>query len=324
VDLEAQGWGQLPSVVLRHGNARKRGIQSLWHANIDFARWARQDRVDVFWSPRHHLPRVLSKRIAAVVTIHDLVWRRYPRSMPRANRLLEWLSMGSSLRRAAQVIAVSEFTRTELGHFYPAVESKVSVVHEAARILGQPRAPVVEQPYFLFVGTLEARKNLHCLLEAYAGFVSDTACPHQLVLIGARGWGLPSLQEKCESLGIAGRVHFPGFVADDELAGYYQLATALVLPSLYEGFGLPVVEAMHFGTPSIVSDRAALPEVAGDAALLVDPDSSDDLRSALAVMATDVSRRAELVERCAQRSGMFSWERAAAETLRLLREAKRN
>lgn len=320
LSADVEAWSAGAALTQRHGPAGNRGIRSLWRANVDFARWAREDDIQVFWSPRHHLPLTLSKRIASVVSIHDLVWRRHPETMPRANRLLEWLAMSYSLRRAQRVIAVSEFTQAEIAHFYLDAATKTCVVHEAARELGPAIDPALDCPYFLFVGTLEPRKNLPRLLEAFAGFARATDCPHQLVIIGAEGWGLPSLTEKSESLGISGRVHFPGFIEDSALAGYYQSATALLLPSLYEGFGLPVVEAMRYGTPAIVSDRSSLPEVAGDAGLLVDPESTDALQSALTTLATDADRRALLSSRCLARSEQFSWQRAAAETLDILHD----
>jgi len=321
---ELRHWADLPGVTVREGNARGRGLRSLWIANIDFARWANRDRIDVFWSPRHHLPLALKKHIVGVVSIHDLVWRRYPETMPQANLWVERLAMAWSLRRAQQVIAVSGFTRSEIGHFYPSAAARTSVVHEAARSLGAPAAPRLEQPYFLFVGTLEPRKNLLRLLEAYGGFAANSDCSHRLVIIGAAGWGLPSLQDKCRQLGIESRVHFPGFVSDGELAGYYRGATALVLPSLYEGFGLPVVEAMEQGTPAIVSDRGSLPEVAGNAALLVNPESTASVQAALMQMATDSEKRAELAQRCLVQKDHYSWEKAAATTLELLRRAVRD
>ncbi|MEP5766281.1 MAG: glycosyltransferase family 1 protein [Halieaceae bacterium] len=311
-------WLDSPAVTLRHGAARGRGLASLWHANVDFVRWARRDDIDVFWSPRHHLPFFLPRQLAGVVTIHDLVWRRYPESMPLANRWLERAAMGFSIRRARRVIAVSEFTAGEIAHFYPGCASPVQVVHEAARLLEAGTAVPLDPPYFLFVGTLEPRKNLALLLEAFAAFVAATDCPHRLVIIGAKGWGLPDLLAQARTLGIEQRVSVPGFVSDAELAGYYQAAAALVMPSLYEGFGLPLVEAMQYGVPLIVADRAALPEIAGDGALLVDPESVDQIQAALARVATDDNVRGQLSRQSRQRGTDFSWHDAARATLAIL------
>jgi glycosyltransferase involved in cell wall biosynthesis len=219
------------------------------------------------------------------------------------------------------VIAVSGFTRSELLHFYPGLASRVTVVHEAGRPLELPAETPASQRYFLFVGTAEPRKNLPLLLEAFAGFLAAGDFPHRLVLAGAPGWGGVSIEGLCEELDIQAHVVSEGYVSESRLAELYAGAEALVLPSLYEGFGLPVVEAMSFGTPVIVSDRGALPEVAGEGGLLVEPDEPATICAALRAIAGDGGLRESLSQAAKRQSAQFNWTDAAAATLALLESA---
>ncbi len=318
--LAAGPWTDHPRVLIRHGQASPRSLQSLKIANWEFPRWSKRDKVDVFWSPRHHLPFLLPRSLPAVVTIHDLVWRRFPETMPWQARVLEWAAMSVSIARAQQVIAVSQFTADELAHFYPAAAGRCSVVHLAARRLSAVSVAADASPYFLFVGTQEPRKNLEVLLQA----VALLPATHQRLLVaGAPGWGGIDAKALATELGIADRVEILGYVDDRRLAELYAGATALVFPSIYEGFGLPVVEAMSRGIPVIVSDRASLPEVAGDAGIVVATDSPQGLAAAMEKLATDETWRTGCAARSQQRSRDFSWERAAQQTLAILEAAAR-
>ncbi len=314
-------WTGHPRVTVRHGNAPPRSLLSLLYANVHFLRWAKRDRAQVFWSPRHHLPFLLPRRLPGVVTVHDLLWRRYPDTMPWRNRMLERAAMASSLRRASHIIAVSDFTAGELAHFYPDTPQRSSVIHEAGRDLGKPEVVGFDFPYFLFVGTAEPRKNTERLFRAFARFLAGGEYAHWLVCVGGTGWGDVDLARDSAALGIRDRVILEGYASDERLAGLYSRAQALVLPSLYEGFGLPVVEAMSNGIPVIVSDGGALAEVAGSAGVLVDPASEHSIASALRELATDHERRRALGANARERSGEFSWARAARETLALLESA---
>ena len=314
-------WAEHPAVRIRHGDPAPQSLGSLAVANRDYLRWAREDKVDLFWSPRHHLPFLLPASLPGVVTVHDLVWRRHPETMSFRGRLLERAAMARSLARASRIIAVSEFTAREIAHFYPAAATRCTVIHEAGRALGDPVPPELDFPFFLFVGTREPRKNLSTLIRAFAMAVKEGDLPHRLVLVGAAGWGGVDVETEAARLDIANRVLVKGYVDEPALAGLYAGATALVMPSKYEGFGLPVVEAMARGTPVIVSDRAALPEVAGGAGLLVDSEDPGAIAAALTSVGSDDSLRDTLSQRALRRAEDFSWDRAAAETLALLEAA---
>jgi glycosyltransferase involved in cell wall biosynthesis len=308
-------------VQLRVGSARPGSAMSLFYSQLVFPRWCRGDCVDVFWSPRHHLPLSMPARVARVVTVHDLVWKRYPETMRSANRWLERLLMGRSLRAADRVICVSRFTADEVAAQYPALANRCCVIEEAAEPLEagyEEPVPLPEQPYLMFVGTLEPRKNLPRLLEAFRAACDRPGFRHQLFLVGAPGWGGENIESRVTELGLGERVILKGRVSDAELRQLYAGCTGLLMPSLYEGFGLPALEAMQQGVPVIAGDRGALPEVVGDGGLLVDPDSVAAIADAITQLCGDPRRRAELGELALARAGAFSWDRAARETLDLL------
>ncbi|MEE4193530.1 MAG: glycosyltransferase family 1 protein [Halieaceae bacterium] len=310
-----------PRLWARHGDAVGGTPGSLRWAQWQYPRWAVQDVVDLFWSPRHHLPLSLNRRIASVVTIHDLVWRQFPETMRPKNLWLERMLMGPSIRTADRVICVSRFTASEVSRYYPSAVGKCQVVHEAAAENVALTRPAISLPenYLLFVGTLEPRKNLPRLLNAYASLQEDAAIP-PLVIVGGEGWGNENLSGRIEALGLSGRVTLCGYVSDAELQAIYAGAHCLLMPSLYEGFGLPVLEAMQHGVPVIASSTSSLPEVAGDAGLLINPYSVPELAAAIRQIVHDKELHAELSKRAQDRAEHFSWQRAAEETLQLFEE----
>lgn len=306
----------MPNVTVRCGNIRKASLGSLFAQSV-FPLWARKDHVELFWSPRHHLPLCLGSSIASVVTIHDLVWQRFPETMPWLGLQLERMLMPPALNKADAVIAVSGSTSSELQQSFPACAAKVRTVYEAP-FLDLADEPGPEGDYFLFVGTIEPRKNLMRLLSAYAAYQAQAVQPLPLKICGGKGWGLPELESKLRELGVQDRVQILGYVADDQLPGLYRGARALLIPSLYEGFGLPIVEACSQGTPVLTANRGAMAEVAGEAALTVNPEDERDMAQALLALTQDLEMVAALQSRALRRAGEFSWDRAAAETLSVM------
>ncbi len=298
----------------------ERRLQSTLAAQRYFPGWARSDELDLFWSPRHHLP--LAMRCPSVVTVHDLVWRKVPQTMARFAPLLERALMSPSVRKASQIIAVSESTRHDLIEWLPVLDEKISVVPEAACVSPEDLSPPtarLPQRYFLFVGTFEPRKNLQRLVRAFASIANEI--PQDLVLAGGRGWG-PSLETTLHEIGDAAarihRIHPEHNVAISEL---YARCESFVCPSLYEGFGLPLTEAMAFGKPILTSRNSSLPEVAGDAAIYVDAESMPDIAGGLKKLALDEPLRKSLSQKATERAGLFSWDAAAADTLSILEAA---
>ncbi|QFT54616.1 glycosyltransferase family 1 protein [Microbulbifer sp. THAF38] len=314
VDFES-----LPNVTVRSANIQK-GSLSTFFAQMVFPLWAWKDDVDLFWSPRHHLPLCLGRSISKVLTIHDLVWQRFPKTMSRLGLQLERLLMPQGVKLADSVIAVSEATANELRQSFPSCAEKIVTIYEAP-FLEVSEVPGPPGEYFLFVGTIEPRKNLKRLLEAYSLYRERVTDPLPLKICGGKGWGMPELKGKVQELDLEESVEILGYITDDQLPKLYREARALLIPSLYEGFGLPIVEAYSQGTPVLTANRGAMAEVAGDAAVTVNPDSTAEIAHALAVLTQDLERVSELQFSALRRAGEFSWDKAAAETLSVIESA---
>jgi glycosyltransferase involved in cell wall biosynthesis len=283
---------------------------------------------DVLFVPSHVLPLVHPRR--SVVTVHDLGYLYYPEAHRSGDRrYLHW-STGWSARHATALLADSQATRADLERAYGIDPARVTVVYlgrdERLERAGDPQEVAraggrygVRPRYLLYVGTLQPRKNLERVIAAFARLAGDPALEDvTLVLAGRQGWLCEPLFRQVEQLGLAGRVFIPGYIADEDLAGLYSGALAYVFPSLHEGFGFPVLEAQACGVPVMTSNNSSLPEVAGDAALLVDPHDVDAIAAAMYRLVTDEALRRELVRRGYENVKRFSWEKCARETLAVL------
>ncbi len=285
-----------------------------------------RDRPDVLLCPLNVVPLLAPCR--SVVTVHDLAFLRFDLHKPAKRRYLTVLTR-LSVRRATHVITVSEFTRREVLALLGAPAAKVTAIPNGRDARYQPLTQAAVEDFrskkqlpsrfLLFVGTLEPRKNVPTLIRAYAEARAEIGMP--LLIGGGKGWRYDDIFALVQELGLERDVQFLGFLDSDELPHYYAAATALVYPSLYEGFGFPPLEALAMGTPVVTSDAASLPEVVGDAALLVPPQDVGALAHALVRVVRDVGLRAELRERGFVQARRFSWDRTAAETLRVLQAA---
>ncbi|WP_299593123.1 glycosyltransferase family 1 protein [uncultured Microbulbifer sp.] len=309
-------FGLSQNVVIRSGNIRPNALGSIF-AQAVFPVWCRRDRVDLFWTPRHHLPMFIGASTARLVTIHDLVWKMYPYTMPRLGRYLERALMPQSLKKADAVVAVSDSTADELVESFPMYANKLRTIYEAPFIEASS-SRVVLGGYFLFVGTIEPRKNLLRLLDAYNVYQSNVNNPLPLRICGGAGWGVPGLEGLIQCKGLSDYVQVLGYVDDEKLVELYSNARAVLLPSLYEGFGLPIVEAFGQGTPVITSNRGAMREIGGDAALLVDPESVDQIAASLNELTVNIPLVERLQGLATKRAGLFCWDRAAEQTLELM------
>lgn len=281
---------------------------------------------DVLFVPAHVLPVVHPRR--SVVTIHDLGYLHYPEAHTRWSRwYLRW-STSYSARSASAIMVDSKATQQDLVEHcgtsaekirvvYPGCDPDFAPVRDRARVAEVCRRYGIPLPYVTYVGTLQPRKNLGALLDAFSTLVSKNAAIH-LVIAGRKGWLYEPLFAQVRRLGLEDRVHFTGYIPQVDLPALISGAQAFVLPSLYEGFGLPVLEAMACGTPVICSKGSSLPEVAGDATLLVDPHDTGQLTQALTRVLEDEGLRRELAARGLQRAQGFTWERTARETLAIL------
>ena len=289
----------------------------------------RRLRPDVLHGLSYALP--LAHVGAMVVTVLDLSFLRFPQYFNRANRVYLGAMTRLAVRRARRVIAISEFTRTEIVRLLGVPPERVAVVHcgvdERFRPVRDPavletfrRERGLPERFILYLGTIEPRKNLERLLDAYARIRRHL--PHKLVLAGGRGWKAEGVYARIAALDLERDVLLPGYVPMEEQPLWYNGADVYVYPSLYEGFGLPPLEAMACGTPVVAARAASLPEVVGDAAVLVDPLSVDALSEALLRVASDADLRRTLGLAGVARAEQFTWTRTALQTLEVYRQVE--
>ena len=310
-----RGGGELPKI--------------LWSQTL-LPDWAARDAVTVLWGTSHRLPLRLQAGIGRVVTIHDMVWRRYPQTMRKSTLWAERMFMPPAMRSADRVIADSQSTATDLRSAFPSCADKIRVVYPGAGVehhgnaVGFDRLAElgISRPFFLFVGTLEPRKNLERLIAAYALVPRELRKETQMAIVGGQGWGGLQLSRWIGLNGLAGDVVSTGYVTDAQLSQLYARARFLAMPSLYEGFGFPVLEAMARGTPALISGVSSLPEVGGDAVVEVDPLDEASIASGLIDLLSG-PRRDELALRSKTQAKKFSWDKAAAEVEAVFREVLR-
>ncbi len=281
------------------------------HLRFAAALWAH--RPDVTFVPAHTLPLLFPGR--ALVTVHDLGFKYFPEAHPAASRRYLDVTTRYSAARAALILADSRATADDLTRFYGTPARKIEVVYPGVTAppihTGDIRAKyALPERYFLFIGTLQPRKNIARIAAAYAAYRATTPHPAGLVLAGGRGW----LYDEKWLTGIEG-VYLPGYIDEADKGALYAGAVALVFPTLYEGFGFPVLEAMHCGTPVIASTTSSLPELVGEAGLLVNPEDTPALTAALHQMANDAGLRDDLRGRGYAQAAKFTWEAAAARLL---------
>jgi len=270
-----------------------------------------RERIDLYHSPVAALP--LRADCPRIATFHEVPWREAPARLEWKRRL--WLAFAA--RRARWLIAVSERTRALLVEEAPRAAERVVVVHHGVEARFAPGPLPADAGYLLFVGAGRPRKNLPLLVRAWARHPAAWRTRHPLRLAGVEAADAAPLRELAASLGAADALQLPGFVADGELPALYRGARALLFPSTFEGFGLPPLEAMASGIPVVASSGGALPEVVGDAALVVAPHDEVAWSAAIERVAGDAALRATLRERGLARAATFRWERAAAQVVAL-------
>ncbi len=340
-------FNQAPSPSLFNGKAEMRvmPLARLW-THLRLSREMQVAPPDALFVPAHVLPLIHPRR--SVVTIHDLGFQYYPEAHTLFQNLyLRW-STRYNAQAAARVVADSEATRRDLLRTYHIPEDKIVVAYpgrderlamvKEPKLLDAARARYgLSKRYLLYVGTLHPRKNLVRLVRAFSAVLGATTsmsertgdsgfegdCALQLVLAGQKGWLYEEIFAEVRKLNLQDRVVFTGYVPDADLPSLLSGALVFAFPSLYEGFGLPVLEAMACGTPVICSNLSSLPEVGGDAALLVDPLDVEALAAALSQIITDEGLRTTLVERGFEQVQRFSWRRCASQVLEVLEDAGR-
>jgi glycosyltransferase involved in cell wall biosynthesis len=291
-------------------------LQQQLLSQLTFTQEALEQKADIFWSPRHHLP-LRSRLLPTVVTIHDMVWNKAPSTMPYLRRMTDKHLMLGAISRANRIIAVSHSTLKDICEITPQAAAKATVVHEAATIspgdfqhVTQPQVP---KPYILFVGTLEPRKNLQRIITAFRE-AKATVANLNLVIAGQLGWGQISIPESAD-------IVWQQPQHDHELAALYSYAHFVIAPSIYEGFGLQVAEAMAFGKAVITSKVSSLPEIAGDAAIYVNPTNVDEIKDAIIRLERNSGLRERLEQTARENTKRFSWSAACEQTIHVFRSA---
>ncbi|MCA9972892.1 MAG: glycosyltransferase family 4 protein [Anaerolineales bacterium] len=302
----------------------RRAVRILWE-QLAWPLLARRAGVDLLHSMAFVTPVV--SEIPAVVTVFDLSFMHYPESFPPLQRLYLQRQTRRSCRAARRVITISESSRQDVHRLFGVPLARIDVVTPGVGAAYRP-LPAAEVAAFrqraglparfvLHVGTLQPRKNIPMLLEAMAQMPGDVP----LLLVGGKGWLYDEIFARVAALGLQARVHFAGYVADADLPLWYNAASLLVFPSVYEGFGLPVVEALACGTPVVAANTSSIPEAAGDAGLLVDPHDAAGLARQMTAVLQDATLAAALRAKGPRQAARFSWARAGRETAAVYRRA---
>ena len=281
-------------------------------------------RLNLFHSPDFVLPP-LAGNIPSLLTVHDLSFLHYPHTFTPAlvnylNSVVPW-----SVGRATHVLADSIATQEDLINLWQVPADKITVLYSGVNGRFSPvkdpaaidhlriKYKLGDNPWILAVGTVQPRKNYQLLIQAFAK-IADRF-PHNLVITGGKGWLFEDILDEVQAQGLDGRVIFTGFVDDEDLPAMYSGATVLAFPSLYEGFGLPILEAMGCGTPVINSDASCLPEVTGDATVQLPPEGIDRWADGLANILADDALRDELISKGHEQIKTFTWQRSAGQLL---------
>jgi glycosyltransferase involved in cell wall biosynthesis len=324
------------SVALVNQHATSPAYRILWE-QLQLAGEIRRRGLHLLHAPVNVLPARLP--CPGIITLHDLAFLRFPQFFRPARRAYQQWFTPRSARRAALIIAISEHTRRDIIELLHIPEERIRVIYPVlAERFSQPcPAETVQafrlqrhltEPFILFLATLEPRKNLLRLLEAYRQFKRETNLPHTLVLAGAQGWFMQTLERHIHTLGLAQHVRLVGYIAEEEKTLWYHAADLFVYPSLYEGFGMPVAEALACGVPVVTSPLSSLPEVVGDdgvfgerAALTVDPYDTEALAHALQQGVTNTTLREHLRERGPARAQRFAPKPIAYQVMQAYHDA---
>jgi len=284
--------------------------------------------LDLLHSPDFIPP--FKRNCKSVITIHDLAFLLYPHFLTKESARY-YGQIDQAWRNTDHIIAVSEATKQDSIKMLGVPEKKITVIHEAANPIYQPvdrnkarqftqKKFGIDQKFILFVSTIEPRKNLPNLLKAYRRLRNEYKRKELLVLVGGNGWLWEEVYETVDRLNLKDHVVFLGHVSSEDLVYIYNAARLFVHPAFYEGFGLPPLEAMSCGVPVIVSNTSAFPEVVSDAGIMINPHDVDGLTVAMWRALTDEALRQDLIDKGLKRAKIFSWERAAIETLEVYRK----
>jgi glycosyltransferase involved in cell wall biosynthesis len=270
----------------------------------------------------------------SIATVHDIAFEMFPQAFTTFMRNYLIWSTRFAVRHAAKLITVSESTKNDMVKYYRTDAGKIEVVYlgldpEFKPLTYEQVQPVLDkyglvfQKYVLFVGTLQPRKNITRLVDAFIELKNKNHIEEKLAIVGGKGWLWQPIVKKIEEAGVGDSIKFLNYVPQSELPAIYAGSSLLTLPALYEGFGLPPLEAMACGVPVVVSNISSLPEVVGDAGFLVDPNSTESIRSGLLTVLTDKNLRAEMIRKGFVQAKKFTWQETAQKILNLFNSFKK-
>ena len=308
------------------------GLSSIFNTPIgDFSQY--EKRIDFFFAPDHHIPHF--KTVPVIATVMDIIPYIHPEWVPKRLRAFKNFAFKKSVLSAEHIITISEYSKQDIMKYFHIPDHTISVVplgvdsRYFSRISSTNKQFVlnkfnINKNFFLFVGTLQPRKNIIRIIEAYEQLPTKIRDTNMLVIVGQNGWETNELLEKIEVLEKTGQGKWLNYIEDHDMLALLQSSIGLVYPSLYEGFGLPIIEAFASRCPVISSNTTSIPEVAGDAALLVNPLAVDEIANAMQILATDVHLRDELVKKGGERAKEFTWEKSAEEHMRVFKKVLRS
>jgi glycosyltransferase involved in cell wall biosynthesis len=295
------------------------------------------DKPDMFFSPTHYAPRFCP--VPSVISIMDMSFEYFPELFAKKDlhQLQSWTRY--SAKNAAKILTISEASKSDIIKFYNVPEDKVVVTHLGLRtdlpttqknnMENISKKYGVDKKYILFVGTLQPRKNIERLIEAYSNLRTKNQdlpagkaglSEYELVIIGKKGWLYEPILEAPKKFNVENSVKFLDFVPDEDMPAFYKNAECYVLPSLYEGFGLPVLEAMKYDCPVLTSNISSLPEAGGDAAVYFDPTDVQDITNKIGMVLSDSALQKEMIKKGREQLKKFSWEKTAQQTLAVLQQ----
>lgn len=298
---------------------------TLW-MQTDIPFYLKRDKIDVFWGTQHVLPLISKGPVKMVLTMLDLIYSVHPETMQFKNKMINRLLIPPSVNKADAIVTISQWTMDDINRIIKPRKKLTDVTYMAAGEQYHPRPKPEAQshvfskfkfnkPYILSVGAFEPRKNLGRVVEAF-GRASEKI-EQDLVIVGPDGWKNQSILRKLTTSKVRNRIHHVGYVSNEDLPYLYAGADAFVFASIYEGFGIPPLEAMACGIPVISSNASSLPEVVGDAARMVDPFSVDDIEAALVDVCTNENRREQMRVLSLKQAKKFSWDQTARQMIRI-------
>jgi glycosyltransferase involved in cell wall biosynthesis len=308
------------------------GPSKLWtQIGLPFHLFTSRHKPDVFFSPTHYAPRFCP--VPSVMSVMDMSFERFPElfAAKDLHQLQNWTRY--SAKNAAKILTISEASKSDIIKFYGISKDKIVVTYLGVRQEwkienGKLKMDILKdkykitKPYILFVGTLQPRKNIERLIEAFSILKTKNQelTNYELIIIGKKGWLYEPILTAPEKYHVKEDVKFLDFVPDEDMPGFYKNAICFVLPSLYEGFGLPVLEAMKYDCPVITSNISSLPEAGGDAAVYCDPENVNDIAKQIHLVVSDAVLRKKMIEKGKEQIKKFNWEKTAKQTLDVLQE----